>query len=278
MIPIVARDVRELPVGLIDRPENAMRDTFDDDAFRELTQSIAVNGIRVALIVVARGARYRLVAGDRRLAAARVLKAVTVPCDVQELDDDEIEFVKVLENEDREPVNAAEAAQYFHRLFTGRGDQDVDRVCAIVRRPRRYVEDRLLLIDGDPEVFTALKDRRIAFGVAQELNQILDRGYRRMWLDNALKYGLTIAAAKDARKQANFAVEQGAKHGGDQAAAAVESAEAAPSQYVCYICLRGDHVERMRYVMVHEHCDLAIGQRVLAAFREPDAAPETPNV
>lgn len=275
MIPVVKRTVRELPTGLIDRPENAMRDTFDDEEFGQLMQSISVNGIRVALIVVKRGERYRLVAGDRRLAAAKLLKAVTVPCDVQDLDDDEIEFVKVLENEDREAVNAADAAQYFQRLFMGRCDHDVDKVCAMVRRDRRYVEDRLLLLAGDTDVLDALKQGRISLGVAKELNQILDFGYRRLHLDNALKYGLTIAAAKDARKHANFAVEQGAKQTDTSASPVVESAAAAPSAYSCYICQRSDHVERMRYVMVHEHCDLAIGQRVLAGFREPD--PETPH-
>lgn len=273
MIPKVTRAVREIPVGLIDDPELAMRDTFAGPEFDELKASIATNGIRVALIVVKRGERYRLVAGHRRLCAARELRAVTVPCDVQEIPDDDLEFVKVLENEDRQEVNAGDAAVYFMRLFRERCGEDVDRLCAMVRRNRRYVEDRLLLFSGDEEVFNALKAGRISFGVAKELNQILDVGYRRLHLDNALKYGMTIAAAQENRKAANFAVEQGAKQPIAQPVDESSSAAAAPSPYVCYICGRSDHVERMRYMMVHEHCDLAIGQRVLAGFKEPDAEP-----
>lgn len=277
MIPVVARNVREIPVGLIDDPEIAMRDTFDDEAFRELVQSIAVNGIQVPLIVEQRGGRYRVSAGHRRITAARVLEAVTVPCDVRQPGELDAEAIKILENDDREEVNAGDAALYLQRLFVEKCGHDVDQVCALTKRTRRYVEDRLLLLEGDPEILEALKARRIAFGVAKELNQVKDLGYRRLHLENALKYGMTIAAAKDARKQSNFALDQGAKLADTSTASSAGVEVAQPSAYVCYICQRGDHVERMRYVMVHEHCDLAIGQRVLAGFRESDPVSELPN-
>lgn len=274
MIPIVTRTVREIPVGLIDDPEIAMRDTFDDEAFRELVQSIAVNGIQVPLIVEQRGDRYRISAGHRRITAARVLEAVTVPCDVRQPGELDAEAIKILENDDREEVNAGDAALYLQRLFLEKCNSDVDQVCALTKRTRRYVEDRLLLLEGDAEILEALKARRIAFGVAKELNQIKDLGYRRLGLDNALKYGMTIALARETRKNANFALDQGAKQTDTSAGGAAVAAAEQPSAYVCYICQRSDHAERMRYVMVHEHCDLAIGQRVLAGFREPDAVSE----
>jgi len=272
-IPIVVRSVREIPVGIVDGPELAMRDGFDDAAQRELEASIAQHGIRVPLIVVARGDRYRVVAGDRRLHAARALGAVTVPCDVQDILEEDIEFVKVLENEDRKQVNAADAATYCMHLYRDRCGEDVDRVCAIVRRSRRWVEDRLILFAGDEKVFEALKADKISHAVALELNRIEHDGYRWHHLDQALKYGMTKAAAQEVRKSANFAT---ANHGRstDSSSTTTETAAApAPSDVVCYVCGRTDHRERMRYMTVHEHCDLAIGQRVLAAFKEPDAAP-----
>ena len=272
-IPIVTRSIREIPIGVIDGPDLAMRDGFTGDEQRELEQSIAAHGIRVPLIVVARGDRYRVVAGDRRLHAARALGAVTVPCDVQDINDDDLEFVKVLENEDRAPVNAADAAAYCMRLYRERCGEDVDRVCAIVRRSRRWVEDRLILFAGDEKVYEALKADKISHAVALELNRIENDGYRWHHLDQALKYGMTKAAAIDARKSANFATANHGRAADTSGAATDESAKPAPSDVVCYVCGRSDHRERMRYMTVHEHCDLAIGQRVLAAFKEPDAAP-----
>lgn len=267
-IPVVVRNVRELPTDLVDDPEIAMRETFNDDAFRELVESIRLNGIQVALIVEPRAERYRVIAGHRRLKAARVLGAVTVPCDVRSASDVDAEAIKVLENDDREAVNPAEAAVYLHRLWTERCGGDVDAVCALVRRSRQYVEDRLLLFQGDEEVFEALRAREIRFGVAKELNQITDIGYRRLHLDQARKYGMTAAAAKDARRQSNFATRE---HGTSPPASSA-SGEAAPApaayQPSCYVCGRHDRPERMRYMTVHDDCDTAIGARVLAAFRE----------
>jgi ParB family transcriptional regulator, chromosome partitioning protein len=273
VIPIVKRDVREIPIGLLDDPQIAMRDGFADEAFDELVKSIAANGIQIELVVVKRGDRYEVVAGHRRLAAARALHAVTVPCSIREIDDDELEFVKVLENEDRAPVNAADAAAYFMRLFTEKCGEDIDKVCARVRRERRYVEERILLFQGDEAVFVALKNGDISLGVAQELNKIVDRNYRLMELERAQKYGMTIKAAAEARKAANFATSGQAPAGANGSGAAAIDVTPSPAQNICYICHRSDRPERMRYALVHEHCDLAIGQRVLAAFREPDAQP-----
>lgn len=270
-IPIIARNIRELPVGLLDDPELAMRDSFVDEAFDELKASIAENGIRIALIVRPRGDRFEVVAGHRRLAAARALHAVTVPCDVQDVADEDLEFVKVLENEDRAPVNAADAAAYFTRLFATKCGEDIDRVCALVRRERRYVEERILLFQGDEHVFAALKAGKISFGVAQEMNRIEDQNYRRMHLEQAEMYGMTIDAARQLRKGANFATSAKPPAGG--AGVVVPGADATPTApgNVCYICNRSDNSNRFRYVLVHEYCDMAIGQRTLAPFRESDS-------
>lgn len=270
-IPIIARNIRELPVGLLDDPELAMRDSFVDEAFDELKTSIAQNGIRIALIVRPRGDRFEVIAGHRRLAAARALHAVTVPCDVQDVDDEDLEFVKVLENEDRAPVNAADAAAYFTRLFATKCGEDIDRVCALVRRERRYVEDRILLFQGDEFVFAALKAGKISFGVAQEMNRIDDQNYRRMHLEQAEMYGMTIDAAKQLRKGANFATSGKPQPG--ENGATVLGADAPPTApgNVCYICNRSNNPGRFRYVLIHEYCDLAIGQRTLAPFRESDS-------
>lgn len=268
---VVAREFRELPVGLVDDPEIAMRETFDDEAFRELMQSISEVGLQVPIIVEQRGDRYRVVAGHRRICAARALHLAAVMCDVRQPSEVDAEAIKVLENDEREAVNAAEAALYLHRLYVEKCEHDVDRVCALTRRSRKYVEDRLNLVIGDEEVFDALKQRLISLSVAKELNRIKDRGYRRLHLDAASKFGMTAAAATDARKKANFAVDQAAQPAAAGAAADATTFTPSPVQNACYICHRTDHPERMRYVVVHEHCDLAIGDRVLSAFRQSDA-------
>lgn len=267
MIPVVQRTYRELPIALIDEPAYLMRSVVENEAFVELKDDISRNGVQVALIVEGAGERFRLAAGMRRLKAAKALGAVTVPCDIREPGELDAEAIKVLENDIRENANAAETAAYLMRLFIEKCHSDVDEVCALVKRSRQYVEDRLILFQGDEQVFEALRAGRIGLGVALQLNLITDGTYREMYLDDALKFGMTKAAATDLRRRANRAVQGQTPEADTSSAASAASVQPTPAGNVCHVCRRDDHQERMRWLPVHEHCELVVLERVLADFR-----------
>lgn len=267
MIPIVNREVREIPIGLIDPPENAMRETFDDDELRELVDDIRVNGVQVALIVEQHGERYRISAGHRRYTAARALGAATLPCDIRQPGELDAEAIKVLENDVRENVNAAEAGAYLMRLYETRAEHDIDKLCAIVRRSRTYIEDRLLLQQGDTDVLAALRQRRISFAVAKELNRVKELGYRRLFLQNAIEgqaSAKTVKQWRDGHERLQAAQGEPAPGAGAVEAAAVEPA---PSHCACVVCRSVDNMQRMKLVYLHDYCELAVLDRALADFR-----------
>ena len=268
MIPIVQREYREVPIAVIDQPAYLMRPVVDNAAFRELCDDIRVNGIQVALIVERVGERFRLAAGMRRLTAAKTIGAETVPCDIREPGVLDAEAIKVLENDVRENANPADTAAYLMRLFTERCGEDVDQVCALVKRSRPYVEDRLILFAGDEAVFEALRAGQVRLGVALELNKITDAGYRAMYLNDAIRFGMTRDVAKDLRLRANRAVT--APEGAAAAAAEAIAEQINPESpaNVCTVCGKSDHRERMRWIVVHEHCDLSFLQPMIANFRE----------
>lgn len=271
MIPVVSREVREVPIDRIDDPEFLMRERFDTEKYAELRDDIAANGIQQALIVERRGDRFRLCAGFRRLTVARELGAETVPCDIREPGALDEEAIKILENDIRENTNAADAALYLKRLFVSRCGNDVDKLCELVKRSRKYVDDRLRLTLGDEEVFQALLNRKISFSVARELNGIRDTGYRHVYLDDAVKFGMTGGAAAEKRRTANRAVEMGAAASDTSSSALQALAQGRVSDQVCHVCRRSDRAERLRWIIVHDHCDLAILEPLLAPFRQANA-------
>ena len=271
MIPVVAHDVREIPIELVDDPELTMRETFDDEKFLELVDDIKANGVQVPLIVERRGDRYRVCAGHRRITACRRLGASTVPCDVREPGALDAEAIKILENDVREQVNAAEGAMYLARLYVERCHEDVDELCALVRRSRRYVEDRLLVWSGDAEILEALKARQIGLGVALELNGISNAMWRRGGLDIAVRSGMTMAAAKQYKRDANRAAAGQTPATDTSASGDATAAAPITANEMCYVCARSDHPERMRWIRVHEHCDLAILERLVMPFRTAEA-------
>jgi ParB/RepB/Spo0J family partition protein len=268
VIPVVNRSVREIPVAIIDDPELTMRESFDEEDLRELVDDIRVNGVQVPLIVEPVGTRFRVIAGHRRITAARALHADTVPCDVRQGSDVDAEAIKILENDVREQVNAAETAVYLMRLFETRAENDVDKLCAIVRRSRSYVDDRLLLIQGDADVLNALRKKRVTFAVAKELNRVRDVGYRRLFLQNAIDGAASAKVVRQWREQNDLLA--GAQPKPDPAAAGVDAVAVspAPSHLACVVCKQVENTNRLKLVYVHDYCELAVLDPALRNFRE----------
>ena len=103
-------EIVEIPIEKIDVGDNALRMEFDDEEVSDLAVSIRRIGIIVPLVVVAAGDRFSLVAGHRRLAAARSLALHSVPClvrDATKADAKEVSFAENLFRTDLTPVEVA---------------------------------------------------------------------------------------------------------------------------------------------------------------------------
>ena len=108
--------VREVPVTDIDPNPLQPRAQFDQGRIEELAESIRSNGIIQPLIVRHHGDRFQLVAGERRLRAARVAGLTQVPVVIQDFADDQLLQLALIENIQREDLNPIETAQAFERL------------------------------------------------------------------------------------------------------------------------------------------------------------------
>ncbi|HEY2938164.1 MAG TPA: ParB/RepB/Spo0J family partition protein [Gaiellaceae bacterium] len=191
-----------IPVDKVVEPRHPVRTRFDEDALDELSRSIRENGIRSPLRVFPlEGGTYEVRFGHRRLLAARIVGLAELPCIVDDVAAT-IDADRILENADRDDVAPTDEARYFARLMLENGN-DVDKVCALARRPRGYVEGRLLLLQGDELVFAALEAGTITLGVASELNRFTREEGRRFHLDFAIRTGATVAQVREWRTRDN---------------------------------------------------------------------------
>ena len=92
------------------------RSVFDSTRLEELANSIETHGIIQPLLVRRKGARYELIAGERRLRAAKLAGLSDVPVIVQDYADDRILEIALIENIQREDLNPIETAQALDRL------------------------------------------------------------------------------------------------------------------------------------------------------------------
>lgn len=195
-----------LSTGVLDDPQHAARTTMDDERMDTLVASIRAVGVLEPLLVrPVDGERFEVVAGHRRLRAARIAELAEVPC--IDLESDElVDAARIHENVEREDLSPADEAIYYAELYERRGE-DVDAVAELVRVPRARIEQRLNLLRGDKHVFAALAAGKISIGVAEELGRFVEEDDRLMHLDYATRTGATVASVRQWRKDANRRAE-----------------------------------------------------------------------
>jgi ParB family transcriptional regulator, chromosome partitioning protein len=114
--PISNAPVTELACEQIETNPNQPRKEFRNDQLLELALSISRDGILQPLVVRRAGDKYELVAGERRLRAAKIAGLERVPVVVQTISDDRMLEIALIENIQREDLNAIELAQAFERM------------------------------------------------------------------------------------------------------------------------------------------------------------------
>jgi ParB family chromosome partitioning protein len=105
-----------IPIDAIQPNPMQPRRLFPDDRLEELAQSIRANGIIQPLVVRVVNGHYQLVAGERRLRAAKLADVATVPVVVREIPDNRLLEITLIENIQREDLNPMETAGAFARM------------------------------------------------------------------------------------------------------------------------------------------------------------------
>lgn len=141
---------------------------FDDAALDELAASISARGMIQPIVVRPHGSGFQIVAGERRWRAAQRARLHEVPVIVRDFDDSETLEVALIENVQREDLNAIEEAEAYQRLTAEFGHtQEV--LGRLVNKSRSHVANLLRLLDLPSTVRDAVADKRLSMGHARAL-------------------------------------------------------------------------------------------------------------
>ena len=145
------------------------RTIFDDDALEELADSIATLGL-IQPITVRREAdgKYIIISGERRWRASKLAGRKTIPAYIREADDKELHEMALVENIQRQDLNAMEIAISLQRLIDECGVTQ-ETVAQRVGKKRSTVANYLRLMSMCPEVQAALKGNLITMGHAKAI-------------------------------------------------------------------------------------------------------------
>ena len=196
-----AREPLEVPIGSIEANPEQPRSQFGSAALADLAQSVREHGVLQPLLVTELppgdgaagegGPRYRLIAGERRLRAAQAAGLERVPVTVREsVARDQLELA-LIENVQREDLNALEEARAYARLIEDFGltqQQVADRV----GRSRTVVTNRLRLLELPPAVQDALVEGAVSEGHARALLPVENLDERLDVLRRVQRDGLSV--------------------------------------------------------------------------------------
>ena len=160
--------VREISVGLIYPNPNQPRTHFDVTAIDELTDSIRERGVISPILVRPVDGGYQLIAGERRWRAAQQAQLHAIPAMIMAVDDASSAEIALIENIQREDLNAIEEAEGYKKLIDRHGHTQ-DQLGKLVAKSRSHVANLLRLLDLPADVRELLVNGDISMGHARAI-------------------------------------------------------------------------------------------------------------
>ena len=153
-----------VPVERLQESPLNPRQRYDQKKIEGLAESIKSVGVLQPLVVRSNGPGHEVIAGSRRYRAASLASLTEVPVIVRELTDAEALEIMVIENNQREDVNALEEAEGYKRLIEHKYNLEV--LAAKIGRSTKYIYDRLKLLQLIPQAKKLLLEDKITAGHA----------------------------------------------------------------------------------------------------------------
>lgn len=199
--PVPEGTVVELPVGEIDPNRNQPRKKFDDDALLALAESIRHNGVISPILVARSGARYTIIAGERRWRATRIAGIETIPAIVREWDDVKRQEAALVENIQREDLNPIEEAQGIYALMNECALTQ-EAVAERLGRSRPAIANLLRLLGLPKRIQAAVIDGSLSAGHARVLAGIDNREQQANLFAKTLQFGWSVRQLEAAARNA----------------------------------------------------------------------------
>ncbi len=188
--------VLHLPIEKIVANAYQPRTAFDEAALQELTESVLLHGVLQPVMVRPRGGgRYELIAGERRFRAAQQAGLTRIPAVVREMTDEESLTVALIENIQREDLNAMEAARGYKQLLDQFGLTQVELARQIGKSPST-IAYALSLLRLPPEMQESIARGEISMDHGKVLLSVASPEKRASLFAEMVSQGMSVVASR----------------------------------------------------------------------------------
>jgi ParB family chromosome partitioning protein len=191
----------EISLELIETNPFQPREFFSPEALQELAESIRVQGIIQPITVRKVSAKkYQLISGERRFQASKIAGLKTIPAYVRTANDQQMIEMALIENIQRENLNAIEIALSYKRLME-ECDLKQEDLGARVGKNRSTVTNYMRLLKLPPHIQVAIRDNKLSMGHARCLISLEDSTLQNTLFQNALAEEWSVRRLEDAVRQ-----------------------------------------------------------------------------
>lgn len=183
--------VQMISVDLITTSENNPRKNFDKEAINSLAESIKNYGILQPLVLIKENEIYRIVAGERRYRAAKKAGLSKIPAFIKNLSEKDKNIISIVENIQREDLNAYEEAQAYNNIMREYNITQQE-LATILGKSRTYIANIVRLLNLDELSISELEKGNITSSQARSLLSIKDLSKRKVYLDKLLNKEVTV--------------------------------------------------------------------------------------
>jgi len=189
--------ISEVELSLIFANPNQPRTHFDEDALTELATSIRELGV-ISPITLRKNedGTYLIIAGERRFRASKLIGLTTIPAYVKTAADEQVMEMALIENIQREDLNAIEIALTFYRLME-EYKLTQERLSERVGKKRATIANYLRLLRLPAEIQMGIKDKKIDMGHARAILGITDPAVQLHLYESILQNDYTVRKVED---------------------------------------------------------------------------------
>ena len=167
------------------------RTIFDEDALNELAESIRENGVFQPIIVKKSIKGYDVIAGERRLRASKIAGKKTIPAIIRQISDEKMAEIALLENLQRENLNALEEAKAYKSLIE-KLNLTQEELAKKVSKSRSHITNMLGLLRLPGEVQDMITTGKLTMGHARALSKLEDKEEIVKMANDITEKGLTV--------------------------------------------------------------------------------------
>lgn len=197
---VAKEELLEIDLDLIEPNSEQPRTNFEEEGLEELAQSIRANGIVQPIVVRKKGSNFQIVAGERRWRASQIAKLQKIPAVIKDVKDEKLLELALIENIQRQELNAIEEARAYKGLLKNLGLTQ-EKIAERVGKSRTVITTFLRLLKLPEEIQKLIEDGKLTAGHARALLMVDEKALQKRLANQIIEKSLSVREAEKAVKK-----------------------------------------------------------------------------